>query len=293
MSTKPLIAVVGETASGKSGLAMEIARRFNGEIIAADSRTIYRGMDIGTAKPSRADQEEIPHHMLDTIDPDQIFTAAEFQAKANEIINDIYVRGKLPVIVGGTGLYVDSVLFDYSFNEKGDENERQKLENMHIDELQSYAAEHQIELDHEAVKNKRYLIRMIETRGLKNNDRGHMRTNTLVLGLKLERSKIRKRIEQRVESMFRSGLRTEVDTLQHKYGWDHEALSGIGYREFRAFYENEASMSKVKRDVVQNTLKYAKRQRTWFKRNPAIQWFKEPEDALKAAQVFLEDKESK
>lgn len=285
--TDPLIVVVGETASGKSGLAMEIARRHNGEIIAADSRTIFKGMDIGTAKPTPEDRKTVPHHLLDIVTPDEKFSAAQFKEIALTEMEKMYSRGVLPIMVGGTGLYVDSVLFDYQFGEKANESERQSLENKSMNELHEHAAQLGLSIDHEAATNKRYLVRMIENRGQKNNDRDQMRANSLVIGIKLQRKELRKRIEQRVELMFRNGLRTEVDRLQRTYGWDHEALSGIGYQEFRDYYENDASMSKVKRNVVQNTLKYAKRQRTWFKRNPNIQWFDDPANALSAVDEFL------
>jgi len=279
-----LVVIVGETASGKSTWAMDIARQFDGEIIASDSRTVYRGMDIGTAKPSQEDQQEIRHHGLDLVDPGERFTAAQFKEFANSAISDISSRGKLPIMVGGTGLYNDAVMFDFSFSKDMDKDRREQLEAMTdqqladlVDEAKGYEVNK---------KNRRHMIRFIETGGTAKNDKS-LRDNTLVLGVSRSKNQIRERISKRVELMFRMGLRKEVDELISQYGWESEALTGIGYREFRQFYEDGVSMGKVKRDIVQASINYAKRQRTWFKRNPHINWLEPHADVIKIVGEFI------
>lgn len=282
----PLIAVVGETASGKSALALEIAKQYNGEVICADSRTIYKGMDVGTAKPSKEEQAEVPHHLLDVAQPGEIFTAADFQRLAQAAIRDIASRGKVPIIVGGTGLYVDSILFDYRFAGQANTEKRAALEALDIGELRTLIEQRGLIPPYNE-KNKRHLIRTLEREDEVPVDRHAVRGNTLVIGLQVSRAVLRRRIEERVEQMFRKGLRKEVDELQAAYSWGSEALTGIGYREFKAFYQGNASASEVKRRIVQDTLQLAKRQRTWFKRNPQIEWFASTEEALQRVAAFL------
>ena len=165
-----VVAVVGQTASGKSRLAIEIAKRFDGEVIAADSRTIYRGMDVGTAKPTSEEMEGIAHYGLDLVSPGEYFTAADFKGYAQGVIDAISSRGKLPVLVGGTGLYIDGVLYDYSFGQKSSSSERSALNNKYIDELTTLAKSLGIEIPSSSVKNKRHVIRLIERDGHTENN---------------------------------------------------------------------------------------------------------------------------
>ena len=149
-----IIVIVGPTASGKTALAIDIAKRHNGEIICADSRTVYKGLDIGTAKPTPADQARVPHHGLDLVEPDESFSAADFKSYANQKIAEIRQRGRLPVLVGGTGLYVDSVVYDYQFGPPVDKKRRQELSTMTIEELHEYCHKHNVPLP-ENIYNKR------------------------------------------------------------------------------------------------------------------------------------------
>jgi len=274
----PLIVIVGQTASGKSGLALQVAQEYDGEIICADSRTVYRDMDVGTAKPSARDQQQVAHHGLDLVDPNQTFTAGQFKDYALKTIADIRARSRLPIMVGGTGLYINGVLFDYSFVESNDSRKRRLLNNMSLEKLQSEALKTDPHLSKSTLHNTRHLIGIIERQGTPKNNMNKP-DNTLIIGISPSRNIFRNNIEQRVELMFADGLRREVDDLVGKYGWECEAMTGIGYREFRPYYNGEVSMSKVKKDIVQNTLQLAKRQRTWFKRNPYIEWFESAKDA--------------
>ncbi|MEX0919649.1 MAG: tRNA (adenosine(37)-N6)-dimethylallyltransferase MiaA [Candidatus Saccharimonadales bacterium] len=285
-----LIAIVGETATGKSKLAMETAKQFNGEIINADSWQIYKHMDIGTAKPSKEDRAQMPHHLIDIANPDEDFNAAIYKNKAQLAIKDILNRGKLPIIVGGTGLYVDSVLFDYSFAPKGDLAARQELNNKTIDQLIDIATNKNISLLGIDTRNKRRLVRLIESNGFIPQKKS-IRSNTLIIGTKTEsRSKLRTNIEYRVETMFRHGLRREVDELAQHYNWDVEAMKGIGYREFKDYYEDNQSISETKRKIVKSTLDLAKRQRTWFKKNMDIKWVQSIDEGLELANDFINHK---
>jgi tRNA dimethylallyltransferase len=251
----PLIAIVGETASGKSALALELALRFSGELICADSRTIYVGMDIGTAKPSKSDQKLIRHHLIDIRNPDQRFTAAEFKKLANEAVKDICNIGKLPILVGGTGLYIDSVIFDYKFSSKQESAKRDSVNPRHLGEGTAAA-------------NK-------------------LRNNTLLLGMATERESLRRKISERVDNMLENGLEAEAARLAKLYGWNCEALTAVGYKEFRDYFNSSESLDQVRQNIIKNTQDYAKRQRTWFKRNKSIQWVSDPSKVVEIVTTFL------
>ncbi len=284
---RPLVVVVGETASGKSAMAIELAHEFNGEIICADSRTVYTGMDIGTAKPSAADRSLIPHHILDVITPDQRFSAADFKAQAEAAIADILARGKLPIMVGGTGLYVDAVLYDFAFRAPANPAERQKLEKLSVDELQQALAAKGIPLPNNP-QNPRHLIRALETGG-QQSDRQTLRGSTLVLGLKIDRELLEKRIEKRIDDMVTTGLLEEIESLAQKYGWDAPGLQAPGYRAFRPYFAGDIDLVTAKKQFAQNDKQLAKRQRTWFKRNADIQWISTVEQANERVKNLLQD----
>lgn len=279
----PLVVIVGPTASGKSSIAMEIARIYNGEIICADSRTIYKGMDIGTAKPSEADRAEIAHHMLDVVNPGQPFSAAEFKRRALIWIDDISIRGKLPIMVGGTGLYVDSVLFDYAFLPPGSQEEREQLQSLSVEQLQEKLKSMDVPLP-ENSRNPRHLIRAIETNGAVPVKKG-IRSNTLIIGIDRGKEELTGSINQRVQAMLAVGLGAEVKDLADKYGWESPGMQSVGYREWRYL----DSIEDVQSEIEKNTLRYAKRQRTWFKRNPHIVWVKNVAEAKQQAKKFLQN----
>jgi tRNA dimethylallyltransferase len=266
---EPLVVIVGTTASGKSALAMQIAQERNGEIIAADSRTIYKGMDIGTAKPSLQHQAKVKHHLLGIVNPDQKFTAADFQKLAQQAIKDIHNRGKLPIIVGGTGLYVDSILYDFSFR-PANPAERQRLESLTVDELQTEITQKGLEMP-QNYQNPRHLIRVLETDG-KVGAKKPLRANTELVGVRVPDSELKERIGQRIDQMIAQGLEQEVKELSKRYGWEAEAMKGIGYREWQAYFNDDQDLIKTKELIVQDTWQYARRQRTWFRRNQDIRW---------------------
>lgn len=274
-----LVAIVGETASGKSSLAISLAERFDGEIVCADSWTVYKHFDIGTAKPTPEDCSRVRHHLLDIVDPHDGFSAAEFKALAMEAIDDIVSRGKLPILTGGTGLYIDSVLFDYSFLPPGDRGLREKLNEMSIIELIQKAKKDKLDLSDIDTRNKRRIIRLIESRGIRPTKR-EMRKHTIILGVGVDRETLKKRVALRVDEMLSRGLVNEVESLSHLYGWDVEPMKGIGYREFYGYFHGSQSLEATRDMIIRSTLDLAKRQRTWFKRNKSIHWVDEQKQAV-------------
>jgi tRNA dimethylallyltransferase len=281
----PLVVIVGQTASGKSALAMELARRFDGEIIAADSRTIYKGMDIGTAKPTLAERSEVPHHLIDVVAPDEPFTVADFQRLALQALDDIAARSKLPLLVGGSGLYVDAVIYSFGFRSAPNPVARERLQGHTVEELQDMLRDEGILLPTNE-RNPRHLIRALETAGAP-AVREPLRPNTLVLGLELDRGRLRQSIELRVEQMCAAGFVEEVRRLAEQYGWDVPALQAPGYRAFRQYIEGAISLEDAKKLFVQNDMQYAKRQKTWFKRNQDINYISNSAEAVDMVTTFL------
>lgn len=280
----PLIVVAGETASGKSALAMELAMRFDGELICADSWTVYKGFDIGTAKSSPAERKRVPHHLLDIADPREGFSAAIFQRRAMQAIEEISARGKIAILVGGTGLYIDSVIFDYTFLPPSDASLRADLNNTSLADLLAKVDDMQLDMTSIDIRNKRRLIRHIENNGVRPT-RQSLRQNTLLLGLHLSTDKLLANIERRVETMFHQGLEQEVRQLADTYGWDVEPMKGIGYQEWRAFLEGTQTLAVTQQLIVRHTLQLAKRQRTWFRRNKSIHWLTTDDKLTKSVDV--------
>jgi tRNA dimethylallyltransferase len=273
--TQPLVVIVGETASGKSSLAIELAQCFDGELICADSWTVYKGFDIGTAKPSTEEQAVVRHHLLDVADPEQGFSVVQFQQLAVAAIEDIRGRGKLPIMVGGTGLYIDSVLFDYTFLPAPPLELRQELNDLSLEALQSRAVEAGLDTTGIDMRNKRRIIRLIENNGSQ-PAKGPMRDDAVVLGIRVDRDHLRQRVEERVEAMLKAGLEREVATMAERYGWEAEPMKGIGYREWYPYFHpvpaSQQDLEQTKERIVAATMSLAKRQRTWFKRNQRIHW---------------------
>jgi tRNA dimethylallyltransferase len=270
VATPKLVVIVGETASGKTALAIELAQRFNGEIIAADSRTLYRGMDIATAKPSAAEQAAVRHHLIDVSTPDKPLNVSDFKKLATEAINDITARGKLPFLVGGTGLYIDAILYDFQFNNGVDQALRDSLGTKTLAELQGMLAERDIPLPENPL-NKRHLIRKLETNGAV-AAKGELRPNTLVLGLQLDREVLNERIEQRIDVMFASGVIEEAAKLKATYSGELDPLKTPGYKALWQLLDDAITEQEAKALFAQADRHLAKRQRTWFKRNKSIHW---------------------
>jgi tRNA dimethylallyltransferase len=271
----PLLVLVGQTASGKSDLAIQLARRLNGEIICADSWTVRREVNIGTAKPTPEQRKLVPHHLVDIVGPDDDFTAAVFKSLALAAIDDIRRRGKLPVVVGGTGLYIDGLLYDYSFLPAGDRSLRIALNELSVYELRQRVEKAAISTGGIDTQNKRRLIRLLETNGSRPT-RHQLRDNTLIIGLSLGSVELSARIIERTDAMLMNGLEAEVLTIAERYGWDCQALKGIGYREWHDYFLGVQTRTETHDKIIKSTRDLAKRQQTWFKRNKSIHWYTAP-----------------
>ena len=281
---KPLIVIVGPTASGKSSLALDIAKQFYGEIVSADSWMIRKGVDIGTDKPNIEQRIDIPHYMVDIIEPDEDYTAAVYKKEAIDIIDGINSRNKLPILVGGTGLYIDSILYDYSFLPASDPKTRTELSNKSLAELQRMAIIKGLPLDSIDERNKRRVIRLIETNGGIANKK-KLRKNTLIIGLMPEKNRLEESIAGRVDTMIAMGLENETRNLANNYGWQCEALKGIGYHEWKLYFEGLQTIDDAKQRIIKDTVLLAKRQVTWFKRNKSIHWFPTPVNYKEIAEL--------
>lgn len=282
-----LIVIIGPTAVGKTKLSIELAKRVNGEIISGDSMQIYKGMDIGTAKIKKEEMEGIPHHLIDMKEPTESFSAAEFQKLVRPLISDIQKRSKMPMIVGGTGLYIQSVLYDYQFTDADVNKElRLKLE-QRANEIGAYALHEELkQIDPASAKkihpnNVRRVIRALEIyygAGIKmsemheNADEG-MLYDALLIGLTMKRDILYDRINHRVDLMVEEGLIDEVKAL-YQQGIRHcQSIQAIGYKELYEYFDGLISLEVAIEKLKQNSRRYAKRQLTWFRNKMDVQWF--------------------
>lgn len=278
--------IVGQTASGKSELAMYSAERFDGEIIAADSRTVYKGMDIATAKPSLSDQQQIKHHLLDVVSPEKIYTASDYKRAALAVIDDIDSRGKLPIMVGGSGLYIDAVINDYSFG-KVDAAEKVRLSKLSLEELQKEAKLKGINEYDVSFKNRRHLERAVERGWAGQPNRQKLRSNTLIIGIKIDKDELSNRISKRAEQMFKDGIVEETALLLKKLGNNNGILNGIGYKTIIKYINGELSKPQAIQELISGDKKLAKRQQTWFKRNNSIHWITQQSEAVELVTTLL------
>ncbi|HUX36039.1 MAG TPA: tRNA (adenosine(37)-N6)-dimethylallyltransferase MiaA [Candidatus Paceibacterota bacterium] len=310
-----IIAVVGPTASGKTDLAIKIARKFAGEIVSADSRQIYKGMDIGTAKPSAEEMAAVKHYLIDIKKPDEDYTVAEYKNDAIETINKIIKRGKIPVLAGGTGLYIKAVVENLEIpSVKPDWKLRKKLEDKIKKEGLEKIYGELIELDPEAAyivdgKNTRRVIRALEVAILSKKPfsaqrkKGKQLFETLEIGIGLPYLALEKRIDKRIDGMIENGLLNEVKKLIKKYGDKQIAFDAIGYREIINYLaadnisvnphshqrKSASNLKEVAEMIKKNTRAFSKRQMTWFKKDKNIKWIKKEGEALKLARKFLKD----
>lgn len=270
-SSDLLIVITGPTASGKSALALDLAERYNGEIICADSRTVYRGMDIGTAKPTVEDQARVPHHLLDVVDPDERFTAADFQRLSRAALDDIRARGRIPFVVGGTGLYIDGLVLGYQFGPSADETIRRQLEDLTVEQLQTMLINQRISLPHNR-DNKRYLVRALEQHGINTNRGEKPCENCIVVAIATEKDELERRIRQRADDMFAGGIVDEAVSLAARYGRNHEALTGNIYPIIHRLIDGEVSENEAKGLFIIKDRQLAKKQITWLKRHNFVKW---------------------
>lgn len=270
-SEPPLVVIVGPTASGKTALGIELAKKYDGEIICADSRTIYKEMNIGTAKPTAEEQAGVAHWGLDLVEPGELFTVANFKRYATEKIAEIRARGHIPLLVGGSGLYVDAVLFDFQFGGEADLARRRELENLSIEELYEYCIKHNINLP-ENSRNKRYIIRAIERNSISGKRQGTPIEKSIVVGIATNNQILRGRIVLRSEQIFDDGVVEEATQLGKKYGWESEAMTGNIYPLIHQYLDGQLPLEAMKAQFAILDWRLAKRQMTWLRRNPYIEW---------------------
>ena len=286
-----LIVVVGPTASGKSDLAVKIAQRLHGEIISADSMQLYKGMDIGTAKVTPAEMGGIPHHLIDIKEPNESFSVAEFQRLARKTIEDILRRKKIPVLVGGTGLYLNSVIdpFDFSGPEEEDggairEDYMQRIRSEGKEKLyQELQQIDPVSAQKLHPNDEKRIIRALEYyrlngKPISENLQAFRKKESIypcyLIGLNMERSQLYRRIEERVDGMMAGGLLEEVRCLLDQGCLpESQAMQGIGYRQLIQYFQGCISLEKAIDSIKQESRRYAKRQLTWFRRDSRIHWY--------------------
>jgi tRNA dimethylallyltransferase len=286
-SKQKLLVIIGPTAVGKTKLSIELAKRYNGEIISGDSMQIYRGMDIGTAKIKHEEMEGIAHHLIDIKEPDESFSVAEFQQLVRAKISDITSKGKLPIIVGGTGLYIQAVIYDYQFSEApADEEFRLQLEERAMEIGNEALHQELTKVDPESASqihpnNVRRVIRALEIfhctgkimSDYQNNQQPDLLYDTALIGLTMERDKLYERINMRVDMMISEGLLDEVSRLHRQGLRDCQSIQAIGYKEIYDYLDGKVGLDLAVENLKQNSRRYAKRQLTWFRNKMEVQWF--------------------
>ncbi len=282
-----LVVLIGPTAVGKTKLSIELAKKINAEIISGDSMQIYKGMDIGTAKILNDEMEGIPHHLIDIKEPQESFSVAEFQTVVRKLISDIHSRGKLPMIVGGTGLYIQSVIYDYQFTDDASNPEyRRTLEQQVIENGVESLYQELKEIDPESAErihpnNVRRVIRALEifksTRKTMTEyteeQKQELIYDVALVGLTMEREMLYDRINKRVDLMIESGLLDEVNTFHTQGLRDCQSIQAIGYKELYRYLDGALSLDEAIAQLKQNTRRYAKRQLTWFRNKMDVKWF--------------------
>lgn len=283
-----VIIIAGPTASGKSDLAVELALEVDGEVISADSMQIYREMDIGTAKPSTEERKGIPHHLIDIVNPDEEFSAAQFQASAKACIKDIISRGKVPVVAGGTGLYINTLVYNFTFSETTTDWEyRERLHDIASKRGPLYLYELLKEVDEKSAENihpnnVKRVIRALEVFKSTGKPISEHQIESRqepppydykIFGLHVERDILYDRIEKRVDKMVESGLCKEVESILNKgYSPDLVSLQGIGYKEIIAVINGSFALSDAINEIKSGTRHLAKRQMTWFRKTEGLKW---------------------
>lgn len=287
MAKQPLIIIAGPTATGKTKLAVMLAQQLNGSIISADSMQVYRGMDIGSAKASAEEQAAVKHYLLDIREPEESFSVWEFQKAAKEAIAEIAAAGKVPILVGGTGFYIQALLYDIAFEESGPTQVREKWEKIAIDRGYEYLYEELKRIDPESTvkihaNNHKRILRALEYYDLTgekislHNQRESQKESSyqeLFYVLTMDRAMLYQRIEQRVDAMLAGGLIEEVQKLYDR-GCRREmtAMQGLGYKEILNYLSGEWSLEKAAEELKKGTRHFAKRQITWFKREKNVEW---------------------
>ena len=282
-----VIVICGPTASGKTGLSIELAKKINGEIVSADSMQIYKDMNIGTAKPSQEEMQGIEHYLIDFVSPDERYSVAEFKKDAKKAIKEIINKGKTPIVVGGTGLYVDSLIYEIEYPEiEFDEEYRKELEKTVNEKGLEYVYRKAKEIDPQAIEkisenDMKRILRILEiyhaTGKNKTEQEIESRKKEIeydykVYAIKWNRETLYERINKRVDNMIEQGLIEEVENISKKYNKFPTAMQGLGYKEVVEYLEGICTKNEMIEKIKKETRHYAKRQLTWFRKNKQTIW---------------------
>ncbi len=303
MEKEKVIVICGPTASGKTALSIELAKKINGEIVSCDSMQIYKEMDIGTAKPTKEEMQGIKHYMIDIVSPDERYSVADYKKEAKKAIKEILSKGKVPIVVGGTGLYVDSLIYEIDYPEiEFDEKYREELEQEVEEKGLSKLYEKAKEIDEEAIKkispnDKKRILRILEiyhatgknkTEQEKESRKNEVEFDYKVFALNMERSKLYERINKRVDIMMENGLIEEVENIYKKYNKFPTAMQGLGYKEVVQYLEKRLTKEEMIEKIKQETRRYAKRQLTWFRKNKKTIWLNAEDTIQNNIKIILE-----
>ena len=287
MQKPKVIVICGPTASGKTALSIELAKKVNGEIVSCDSMQIYKDMNIGTAKPTKEEMQGIKHYLLDFVLPNKRYSVAEYKKDAESAIEEIIKKGKTPIVVGGTGLYIDALIYgieypQIEFDEKYRLKLEKKVEQEGLDELYEQAKQ----IDEQAIQkispnDKKRILRILEiyhSTGKNKTEieaisrQNEIKYNYIVFAINMDREKLYERINKRVDFMIEKGLVQEVKSLLEKYDQFPTAMQGLGYKEVKEYLQNQITKEEMINKIKQESRRYAKRQITWFKKNKQTIW---------------------
>ena len=303
MNKKKVVVICGPTASGKTALSIELAKKIGGEVVSCDSMQIYKDMDIGTAKPTIEEMQGIKHYMIDILSPDERYSVADYKVQAKKAIREIIEKGKTPIVVGGTGLYVDSLIYEIEYpNIQFDEKYRAKLEKqVEIEGLEKLYEEAKnidpLAIEKISKNDKKRILRILEiyhatgknkTEQEKKSREKEPEFDYLVYGLNMPREKLYKKIDLRVDVMIKQGLIEEVKKVYKKYRKFPTAMQGLGYKEVVEYLNNNLTKEEMIDKIKQETRRYAKRQMTWFRKNKQTIWLDTENTIQNNIQIILE-----
>ena len=287
MDKPKVIVICGPTASGKTSLGVELAKKINGEIVSCDSMQIYKDMTIGTAKPTLEEMQGIKHYLIDFVSPEKRYSVAEFKKDATNAIEEILAKGKIPILVGGTGLYIDSLIYGIEYNDiKIDERYRKELELLVEEKGLEFLYEKAVEIDKEAMEkispnDKKRIMRVLEiyketgktkTQQEIESRRKEVKYDFKIFAINMDRQILYDRINNRVDLMLKNGLIEEVKNILRKYKTFPTAMQGLGYKEVVKYLDGEVTYEKMCENIKMKTRRYAKRQLTWFRKNKETTW---------------------
>lgn len=304
MQKNKVIVICGPTASGKTALSIELAKKINGEIVSCDSMQIYKDMNIGTAKPTTEEMQEIKHYLIGYISPEERYSVADYKIDAKKAIKDIINKGKIPIVVGGTGLYIDSLIYEIEYQDiKLDEKYRKELEKIVEENGLEELYEKAKQIDEKAIKkispnDKKRILRILEiyhatgktkTQQEEESRKKEVEYDYKVYALDWDRQKLYDRINKRVDIMLQQGLIEEVKDILNKYKTFPTAMQGLGYKEVVEYLRGEVTKEEMIEKIKMETRRYAKRQLTWFRKNKQTIWLNAEDTIENNTNIIMKD----